>query len=61
MKPVYGIKAYGKITTFNSARAMRKHLCAWIAATDGAERDRAVTALANLGNGIVFTDTDARM
>lgn len=60
MKVIYGIKAYGKIHTFNSARAFRKYLLAWIDGTEGSERDRAATALANLENGVAFTDTDQR-
>ena len=55
----YGIKAHGKWKMFDSCSAYREYLFAWIAGTDGAECDRAVTALVNLDAGIAMTDTDA--
>jgi hypothetical protein len=60
MEKKYGIKAYGSTKWFDSERAFRKHLLEWICCTEGAERSRAVDALANLDDGIPFTDTDCR-
>lgn len=57
-KKNYGIKAYGTWDYFATKTAYRNFLMNWICGTDGAERDRAVTALANLECGINFTDTD---
>lgn len=55
----YGIKAYGHTTMFKTKAAFRNYLMDWICNTEGAERDRASTALSNLETGIPFTDTDA--
>ena len=55
----YGIKAYGSEHRFRTRKAFESYLMEWIAGTDGAERDRAVDALANLNSGVKFTDTDA--
>ena len=54
----YGIKAYGTAEYFRTKREFRAYLMDWIMGTDGAERDRAVRALANLECGQNFTDTD---
>jgi len=55
----YGIVAYGKSFTFHSKKEYEDYLMAWIAGTDGSERDRAVTALSNLRQGYRLTDTDS--
>ena len=55
----YGIKAYGSWHRFDTEDEFREYLSKWIAGTEGAERDRAVNALANLDAGICETDTDA--
>lgn len=57
-KKNYGIKAYGTWHYFPTKSTFSNYLIKWICGTDGAERDRAVTALANLDCGINFTDTD---
>lgn len=59
MKKQYGIKAYGRTARFATQEECIAFLLEWIANTDGAERDRADTALVNLLGGIPFTDTDA--
>lgn len=58
MNRKYGIKAYGRTTRFADQEEFISFLLDWIANTDGAERNRADTALTNLLAGIPFTDTD---
>lgn len=55
----FGVKAYGSWKEFDSVEEFCAYLIEWMSATDGAERNRAVTALVNLRNGISRTDTDA--
>lgn len=54
----YGIKAYGKWFCFNSKRAYKKYLTAWMSGTGGSERDRAVDAFVALWNNQSFWDSD---
>jgi hypothetical protein len=58
MRAKYGVKAYGKAEMFRTKAEFRKYLMDWIVGTEGAERDRAVDAIANLECGVPFTDTD---
>ena len=55
----FGIKAYGTWECFMSREEYEAYLLDWICSTEGAERDRAVEATANLHRGIRFTDTDS--
>lgn len=54
----YGIKAYGEWEYFSTEKAYRDYLTEWMCGCEGAERDRAVTALCNLEQGIFKTNTD---
>ena len=54
----YGIKAYGLWTRFSTKARYRAYLMTWIASTEGSERDRAVSALRALEEGIPEYDSD---
>lgn len=55
----FGVKAYGDWKEFDTIEEYCAYLLEWMAATEGAERDRAVEALVNLQRGVCRTDTDA--
>lgn len=56
---LYGIKAYGQWHWFNARQDYVQYLMDWIMGTDGAEQDRAVSALHALGEGKRQFDSDA--
>lgn len=55
----YGMKAYGRWHRFATLAEYSKFLLEWIAGTDGAEQDRAFSALTALEHGLNEYDSDS--
>jgi hypothetical protein len=54
----YSYVAYGTLHAFRTKRDAIAHATKWVAATEGAERDRACMVLSGFASGQRHVDTD---